>query len=115
MDRKPVITVTVCAFSGRRNPQWTITEQDYHKLLLLAERCPPAHPQEHPALLGYTGIVVTGGEKRIHVFRHIITITDDRQVLGYADRDGVMERKLLHTGPVAIVQEIKGFLPEELY
>lgn len=51
----------------------------------------------------------------MHVFRHVITIAEDHKVLGYADRDGVMERKLLHTGPAAIVQEIKGFLPEELY
>ena len=111
MGNNHTITATVCVFSGRRNPQWTIAEKEYHELLLAIEVLPAAAPQEQEGLLGYSGIIITGCEKKILAFNGIITVSSEGSAKGYADANHTLEKKLLHTGPSVIVEEIKGMLP----
>lgn len=111
MGNNHTITATVCVFSGRRNPQWTITAAAYHQLLLAVEALPATAPQEQEGLLGYSGIIITGGEKKIFAFNGAITVTSESGAKGYADKTHTVENSLLHTCPPATLEEIKGLLP----
>jgi len=102
-----MITATVCIYSGRRNPQWPIATKEYDKLLLTIESLPRTEPQEQPSLLGYSGIIVTGGEKLLYAYKGVITVTEDDEAYGYIDKDGAIEKQLLQSAPLVVREEIK--------
>ena len=102
-----MITATVCIYSGRRNPQWPIAAKEYDKLLLTIESLPRAEPQEQPSLLGYSGIIITGGEKLLYAYKGVITVTTDDAAKGYIDKEGTIEKQLLQSAPLLVREEIK--------
>ncbi len=114
MDSQKKITATVCIYSGRPNPQWEIAAKEYDKLLLTIESLPEAEPQRQPSVLGYAGITVRAGAKKIFCFNEVITVTNGNSERGYEDAKRVMERQLLHTAPLTLLDGIKGLLPAAL-
>lgn len=82
--------------------------------MLIIESLPEAEPQSQPSVLGYAGITVRAGSKKIFCFNNVITVTNGNNARGYADSKRVMERRLVQTAPEIILEEIKRILPEEL-
>jgi hypothetical protein len=107
------ITATVCVYSGRQNPQWTISPKEYSKLLLLINRLSPASAAAE-TMLGYSGILVESGAQHLLVFNEIISITKAGNNKNYIDKGRLIERKLLKSVPGKIISEIKAMIPEEL-
>lgn len=62
------MTVELDVFSGRPNPQWTLTEQEAGRVEEMLRDLPPAEPGRaamEPGL-GYRGFLVRSGARRIH-------------------------------------------------
>ena len=111
---KNEITVTVLVFSGRPNPLWAISIEQYNALLLYLKNLSNISPQEPLALLGYSGCVINDQAKKVYAFDGIITLTDGRHQSAYADTHRQFEKKLLRTAPAELIDEIRGMLPAEL-
>jgi hypothetical protein len=114
LDNRKKITATVCVYSGRPNPQWSVPQKEYDKLLPAVKALAETAPLPQPSLLGYTGIMITANGTHIHVFNENISVAENKNVKGYKDAGRVIEKKLLSAMPDAICKEIKGILPREL-
>ena len=53
-----MVSVELDAFSGRPNPQWTLSENESASLLESLRDLPPAGPHASPDQLGFRGFVV---------------------------------------------------------
>jgi hypothetical protein len=112
---KNKVTATVCLFSGRRNPEWEISRKEYDKLLLVIHSLPLAEAPPENFLLGYAGVIVTDGVRKMHAFNSIITLREKEKIKGYTDTGRAIEKSVLHTAPAAVLKEIEGMLPESLH
>lgn len=101
-------------YSGRPNPQWTVSQKEYGKLLPAVKALPETEPIPQPSLLGYSGVVITAGNTHICVFNENITVTENKKAKGYKDSGRVIEKKILSAMPAEVLQEIKGLLPQQL-
>jgi hypothetical protein len=111
---KNKITATVCLFSGRPNPEWEIGVKEYNELLQVIHKLPATEIPTENFLLGYSGVIVKEGAKRIYIFNELISVTQHGGITAYTDAERTIEKRVLHTAPAEITKEIKGLLPEQL-
>jgi hypothetical protein len=114
LDKKNKITATVCLYSGRPNPYWVMAVKEYNKLLLAVKNLPVTLPRQPPSLLGYTGLMLAAEKNTLYVFNEMITVTEGKSVTGFRDADRKMEKEILRSAPVIVLEEIKGILPGHL-
>ena len=78
------VEVTLAIFSGRRDPNWALSEREVEELRRLLDRglrAPLKKPKERPGL-GYSGFVIRnegrieGIPEKMDVYRRVITIAE---------------------------------------
>ena len=81
-------------------------------LPLINTLSPAAAPAE--TILGYSGVIIKSETQHIFVFDEIVTITTGGSKENYFDKGKLIEKRILQTAPVTIINEIKTILPAEL-
>lgn len=71
------MTVELDVFSGRPNPQWTLTQTEAARVEELLQDLPPAEKAVEPAL-GYRGFVMTAGKRRITVGKGVVHLEGEQ-------------------------------------
>lgn len=96
--------VTLDIFSGRKNPTWSLTEEQTGKLLVIVKGLPATDPCDFFDGLGYRGFQVNvagpvaGKTSAITVYRGRVRYDDGRQVKYLTDKDRRIEQLLLKYG-----------------
>ena len=98
-------------FSGRPNPQWTLSAEDARRLLDELEKLPQAPAEPFDSLLGYRGILVrvssAEGVTTYRLWNALVTKEASGQLSAHHDKDRALEEWLLTTG--------RPYLEEGLY
>ncbi|MBL0268658.1 MAG: hypothetical protein IPP99_08335 [Chitinophagaceae bacterium] len=110
-DTIHIITATVCLYSGRINPSWTMTEEELDKLLLYIRSLPVINkPVE--TMMGYSGILIHSGPVRLEIFNEKIGLREDDVRTHYADLHRKLECDILKMAPNDLQDELRtGFRP----
>ncbi len=101
-------------YSGRSDPQWTVSEQEAEHLVDLWNTLPISKNRVVlPGILGYKGCFLSSSAKMKWVsFRGIVTCYRDGKIVeSRTDTERVFERKILDTAPSDIIP--KAMLIEE--
>lgn len=114
-----MITVTLDVFSGRPNPEWTLSAKEEveftHRLALASPTSTGAHDQGEP--LGYRGFRVhTSGASGLPAELRVYNgwISGDRQT--WQDRGRTMELwLLLDTGRTTITADLVKYVKGEIF
>lgn len=106
--------VEVDVFSGRPNPEWTLTPSEVNELNQLVQALPTDTGEGTPKEgLGYRGLIVTKTDSRTEGYNKIsisnghVIVVDQGRSKRFADRNRSLERWVFQTG--------KGRLEEPLY
>jgi hypothetical protein len=96
-------------FSGRPDPNWTITDTETEELISLIQNLPTTKTSQFPENLGYRGLTVKLNENGdfIKVYQGIGEYQHQGKSQFFQDNNRQLEKKLLGTG--------KSHLPESLY
>jgi len=108
-------------FSGRPNPQWTLTPQQSDEWDRLLQELPEGRADgEPPPGLGYRGFIVNPLDDRSqgcdesHVFRESVTVKQECASTQLVDRNRTLERFLLGTSQDHIEQNLYEQLQTEI-
>jgi hypothetical protein len=111
------LTVTLHVFSGRADPQWTISDDQASELRQLIEReGRPSIPSAREGMLGYRGFSVveaTGGEEPQALFR-ALAADGTRETSPMAVGIPEVEDFLLWTGHDDITDEVRAHVAQEI-
>ena len=82
--------VELDAFSGRPNPEWTLSGEKASRLLEKIASLPEAEDAPHPPGLGFRGFVLRSGGRSIRVFGARVVIESAGVVKIYRDTAGIL-------------------------
>ena len=113
-DTTHIITATVCLYSGRINPSWTMTEEELDKLLLYIRSLPVINkPVE--TMMGYSGILIHSGQVRLEIFNERISVKEDGKRINYHDLHRKLECEILQMAPKEFQHELRTGVPPGIW
>lgn len=113
-DTIHIITATVCLYSGRINPSWTMTKEELDKLLLHIKSLPVINkPVE--TMMGYSGILIHSGPVRLEIFNERISLREDGIYTNYSDLHRKLECDILQMAPKEFQHELRTGVPPGIW
>ncbi|MBL0267602.1 MAG: hypothetical protein IPP99_02685 [Chitinophagaceae bacterium] len=113
-DTNHIITATVCLYSGRINPSWTMTKEELDKLLLHIKSLPVINkPVE--TMMGYSGILIHSGPVRLEIFNERISLREDGIYTNYSDLHRKLECDILQMAPKEFQHELRTGVPPGIW
>ena len=108
-------TVELDVYSGRPNPEWSLSTTDDQRFADLLSKAPAARSSELASPLGYRGfIVMDRSGTTTRVLDGVIEVSDDQGVVYRTDPDRELERWLLGTGRANLGNELYALVAQEL-
>lgn len=105
------VTVTLEVFSGRPDPEWTLTPHQtagFKSRLAALSNAAPHEFSEEP--LGYRGLLVRDGRTSVKVFHGRVS----REGKVYADKNRQFEKWLLDTGRGTVESDVASYVNEDI-
>lgn len=109
------IVVELDVFSGRPNPEWTLSATDGARFTDLWRSAPIVDPRSVPNNLGYRGFIVTMpdlGTARVQ--DGFVQVTGKDGVSYRSDQDRAIERWLLRSGSSQLEDSLVDYVAEQI-
>lgn len=101
--------VKIHLYSGRRNPEWFLTEKDTDEFLLLWDKAAKSKQKYEPvSKLGYAGCFVFIEEKKLFVYNGLAVLFENNIAVEVKEDVGKkMEKLLIGCGPGEVRERVE--------
>lgn len=100
--------VKIHLYSGRRNPEWLLSEKDTGEFLRLCQQAKSSSKKYKPvSKLGYAGCLLFINEKKFFVYDGLAVLFEgDKVVMLKDDKDHLMEKLLISFAPEEVKEKV---------